>query len=124
MIRACYWDQLKDESGQNVEHWSETGVNKRNDGSATAKCLFLFCQDVSGGELTTIANGPWVCFPMFLLKGSHKRSDQGRRIRGHRFENGRILECLFNGLIIQTGTVNTEGRRVLVFAVENGAFKG
>ena len=60
MVRTGYQDKLKDHPSQDVEHWSERGIHKRDDRSTNLEGLFLFGQDVSCRKLAAKTGGPWV----------------------------------------------------------------
>ena len=47
MVGTGRRDELKNESGKDIEHRSKGRFNKGDYGSATPKFLLSFCQDVS-----------------------------------------------------------------------------
>ena len=67
VVWASNGKKLEDHSGKNVQHRAKGGVHKGNDGTSTAKILFLLGQDVAGRELTSLSNSPWIR-PAVLVK--------------------------------------------------------
>ena len=100
MIWTCHWEQLKDHSGEDIEHRTERGVHKGDDGSATAKFFLPFCQDITSWQLSSVSYRPRLGFSMLSMQKIDKRCDDGFRILGDRFENGGILKGLFDGLVV------------------------
>ena len=66
MVRTGYGNELKEQSGKNVQHGSERSVHKGDDGSSTCEILLFLCQDVAGRQLAAFANGPRIGPTIFV----------------------------------------------------------
>ena len=78
MIWTCRGNKLENESGKNVEHWSEWGIDKGNNRSSAVEVFLPFGQNIPGWELATRAHCPRICTSVLTLKGF----DQGGHDRG------------------------------------------
>ena len=72
MVGTGGWNELKDESGKDIEHGSKWRFHEGDDGSTAAKFFLSFCQNVAGWELTARAHCPGIGFAMLALKGFDK----------------------------------------------------
>ena len=99
-------------------------VHKGNDGSATSKVFLPFGQNVAWRKLSARSDCPRVGSAMLSLKGVNKWSDYGSGFVWKLFKNGRILEGLFDGLVIKTRAVNVKRGGMFVLAVEDGPIEG
>ena len=72
MVGTGGWNELKDESGKDIEHGSKWRVHEGDDGSTAAKFFLSFCQNVAGWELMARAHCPGIGFSMLALKGLDK----------------------------------------------------
>ena len=73
MIWTCRRDKLEDESGKNVEHWSEWGVDKGNNRPSAAEVFLPFGQNIPRWELATRSHCPRICTSVLALKGFNQR---------------------------------------------------
>lgn len=109
MIRAGHRHELEDHPCQDVEHWTEWGVYKRDDGSTTLIGLFLFGKDVAGWKWTTFAQSPRVGFAVSECELGNEGVDKSGRWIVDSFEDRRICEGLFYCLKVQARAVDAKG---------------
>ena len=69
VVRTGGRDELKNESGKDVEHRSKGRFYKGDDGSTAPKFFLSFGQDVSGWELSARTYCPRISFSMLTMEG-------------------------------------------------------
>ena len=62
-------NELKNESGKDIEHRSKWRFYKGDDGSTAPKFFLSFGQDVSGWELSARTDCPRISFSMLTMEG-------------------------------------------------------
>ena len=100
VVRTCDGDELKEQAGEDVQHWSERSIHKGDDGTSTGEVHFPFGQDVAGWKLAAFPNGPRIGPTIFLEEVINQSGSDVLRCVRNGGKNLRVQEGFVNGLMV------------------------